>query len=181
MSVTNVANRYARALADVISERGEVDEVVSELRHFAGLQGGHDTLRAVFASPVVNLGRKRAVLGQLLTRLQFRSTSANFLQLLLTNSRLHQLDQMLAALDREIDRRSNFVTAEITTAREVDAEQRQQLNASLKAATGREVRLTFRIDPAIIGGVVTRIDSLVYDGSVRNKLARMRESLLNSR
>ena len=181
MSVTSVANRYARALADVISERGEVDQVLADLRYFSGLQSGHDSLRSVFASPVVSLERKRAVLNELLSRLQLSRTTSNFLQLLLANSRLHQLEQMLTALDREIDRRANFVTAEVTTAREIDESQREELRASLKAATGREVRLNFHTDPAIIGGVVTRIDSLVYDGSVRNQLARIKERLLSAR
>ncbi|NBO65778.1 MAG: ATP synthase F1 subunit delta [Acidobacteria bacterium] len=181
MSVTNVANRYARALADVILERGERDGVVSDLRQFVGLLGGHDSLRAVFASPVVNVERKRGVLNELLVRLQLSQIATNFLQLLLANARLHQLDLILAALDRELDRRANFVSAEITTAREVDEQQRQELHTSLRAATGREVRLSFRTDPSIIGGVVTRIDSLVYDGSVRNQLAKVRERLLSPR
>jgi F-type H+-transporting ATPase subunit delta len=180
MSVTNVANRYARALADVITERAEVDEVTSDLRRFAGLQNGHSDLLAVFASPVVNVDRKRAVLNELLSRLSLRQTAANFLQLLLTNSRLHQLDQMLEALGREIDRRSNFVTAEVTTAREIDDQQKDELRHRLKTATGKEVRLTFHTDSSIIGGVVTRIDSLVYDGSVRNQLAQMKQRFLSA-
>lgn len=180
MSVTTVANRYARALADVITERGEVAEVLANLRQFAELQRGHDQLLAVFASPVINVERKRAVLNQLLARLDLRPTASNFLQLLLANSRLHQLERMLEALNREIDRRANVVTAEVTTAREIDAGQKSELQTRLQAATGREVRLTFRTDPAIIGGVVTRIDSLVYDGSVRNQLAQIKQRLLSA-
>ncbi|MFN7624498.1 MAG: F0F1 ATP synthase subunit delta, partial [Acidobacteriota bacterium] len=98
MSVTNIANRYARALADVITERGEAAEVTADLESFAELQRGHADLLAVFASPVVNVERKRAVLNELLSRLALRQTAANFLQLLLTNSRLHQLERMLVAL-----------------------------------------------------------------------------------
>ncbi|MEY3284995.1 MAG: ATP synthase F1 subunit delta [Acidobacteriota bacterium] len=180
MSVTNIANRYARALADVITERGEAAEVTADLESFAELQRGHADLLAVFASPVVNVERKRAVLNELLSRLALRQTAANFLQLLLTNSRLHQLERMLVALGREIDRRGNFVTAEVTTAREIDEKQKDELRNSLKAATGKEVRLSFRTDPAIIGGVVTRIDSLVYDGSVKNQLAQMKQRLLSA-
>lgn len=180
MSVTNVANRYARALADVITERGEVEAVSADLTRFAALQNEHGELLAVFASPVVNLDRKRAVLNELLPRLSLRPTAANFLQLLLNNSRLHQLDQMLDALGREIDRRANFVTAEVTTAREIDEKQKDELRQRLKTATGKEVRLSFRTDPSIIGGVVTRIGSLVYDGSIRNQLAQMKQSFLNA-
>lgn len=180
MSVTTVANRYARALADVITERGEIAAVLADLRQFAALQAGHAQLLAVFASPVVSLERKRGVLNELLARLTFRPTAVNFLQLLLANSRLHQLERMLEALNREIDRRANIVTAEVTTAREIDEQQKSELQSRLKAATGREVRLSFRTDPAIIGGVVTRIDSLVYDGSVRNQLAQIKQRLLSA-
>ncbi|MFN7624371.1 MAG: FoF1 ATP synthase subunit delta, partial [Acidobacteriota bacterium] len=74
----------------------------------------------------------------------------------------------------------NFVTAEVTTAREIDEKQKDELRNSLKAATGKEVRLSFRTAPAIIGGVVTRIDSLVYDGSVKNQLAQMKQRLLSA-
>lgn len=189
MSVTTVANRYARALADVISEhgsergseRGEVIGVQDDLRRFAELQAEHQQLRDLFASPVINVERKRAVLDELLKRLVLRPIAANFLQLLLTNSRLHQLDEMLRALGREIDLRTGVVTAEVTTAREIDENQKSQLQSSLKSATGKEVRLSFRTDPSIIGGVVTRIDSLVYDGSIRNQLAQVKQRLLGVR
>jgi len=180
MSVTTVANRYARALADVITERGEMNEVVADLNNFAGLMSGHEQLRDVFASPVISLERKRAVLGDLLSRLQLRPTSNNFLQLLLANSRLHTLDQILRALARELDARTNIVSAEVTTARDIGEQEKTMLRDRLRAASGKDVRLRFRTDPQIIGGVVTRIGSLVYDGSIRNQLAQMKQRLMNA-
>lgn len=180
MSVTTIANRYARALADVIIERGETNEVISELNGFAQMMDGHEQLKAVFASPVLPLDRKRAVLGELLSRLNLRQTSSNFLQLLLSYSRLHNLDQMLRALSREIDVRTNNVFAEVTTARAISEQEQAALRDRLKAATGKEVRMQFRTDPEIIGGVVTRIGSTVYDGSIRTQLAQMKQRLINS-
>lgn len=180
MSNTTIANRYARALADVIIGRGETDEVVTELSDFASMMSQHDQLKAVFASPVIQLDRKRAVLGELLTRLELRPTSSNFLQLLLSYSRLHDLDLMLRALSREIDARTNNVFAEVTTARSITEQEQSILKKQLKEATGKEVRLQFRTDPGIIGGVVTRIGSLVYDGSIKTQLAQMKQRLINS-
>jgi F-type H+-transporting ATPase subunit delta len=180
MSVTTVANRYARALADVITERGEMNEVVADLNDFAGLMAGHEQLRDVFASPVIPLERKRAVLGDLLSRLNLRPTSNNFLQLLLANSRLHNLDQILRAVARELDSRTNVVSAEVTTAREVGEQEKTMLRDKLRAASGKDVRLRFRTDPQIIGGVVTRIGSLVYDGSIKNQLAQMKQRLMSA-
>lgn len=180
MSVTTIANRYARALADVITERGEMNEVVAELNGFAGMMTGYEQLRAVFASPVISTERKRNVLNELLAKMQLRQTTNNFLRLLLDNSRLHNLDQMLRALARELDARTNIVSAEITTARAISQQEETMLADKLRTATGKQVRLQFRTDPAIIGGVVTRIGSLVYDGSIKSQLAQMKKRLLNA-
>lgn len=180
MSVTTISNRYARALADVVTERRETNEVVAELSQFEKMLASHGQLRDVFASPVLAVERKRAVLNDLLTRLQFRPTSNNFLQLLLANGRLHNLDQMLRALSRELDVRTNIVSAEITTARAISEQEKTMLRDKLKAATGKDVRLQFRTDTAIIGGVVTRIGSTVYDGSIKSQLAQMKQKLMNA-
>lgn len=180
MSVTTIANRYARALADVITERSEMNEVVAELNSFCSMMTGHDQLRSVFASPVLSAERKRAVLNDLLAKLQLRQTSNNFLRLLLDNSRLHDLDQMLKALARELDARTNIVSAEIITARDISQQEENMLADKLKAATGKQVRLQFRTDPGIIGGVVTRIGSVVYDGSIKTQLAQMKQRLMNA-
>jgi F-type H+-transporting ATPase subunit delta len=181
MSITTIASRYARALADVITERRETNEVVSELNLFAGMMRQHEQLRDVFASPILPLERKRSVLNELLARLKLRPTSNNFLNLLLNNSRLHELDLMLRALARELDVRTNIVSAEITTAREIGELEKSMLRDKLKGATGKEVRLQFHTDPNIIGGVVTRIGSLIYDGSIKNQLAQLKRSLMGSR
>jgi len=179
MSVTTIANRYARALADVIDERHETNEVVKELIGFERMMDDHSQLRDVFASPVIPTERKRAVLDELIARISPRQTTANFLQLLLSNSRLHDLDHMLRALSNELDSRMNIVSAEITTAREISEKEKAAIQRQLNATTGKEVRLQFQTDPAIIGGMVTRIGSLVYDGSIRNQLAQMKRRLMN--
>jgi F-type H+-transporting ATPase subunit delta len=179
MTVTTIANRYARALADVIVERNETNEVAKELSDFERMMSGHPQLREVFASPVIAIERKRAVLGELLARVDLRQTSANFLRLLLDNGRLQDLDQMMSALTRELDVRMNIVSAEVTTARDIGQQEKAALQNQLKAATGKEVRLRFRTDPAIIGGVVTRIGSLIYDGSIKNQLAQMKRELMS--
>jgi F-type H+-transporting ATPase subunit delta len=180
MSVATIANRYARALADVITEKREVNEVSAELNQFAKLVEGHQQLREVFANPVIPAERKRAVLSELFARRRLRQTTQNFLQLLLANNRLHQLDQMGKALGRELDARANIVSAEVTTARVISDDERRLLHDKLRAVTGKEVRLQFKTDPNIIGGVVARLGSKVYDGSIKNQLAQMKERLLNA-
>ena len=180
MSVATIANRYARALADVIVAKRETTEVAGELTEFAKLMAGHAQLRDVFASPVIAVDRKRAVLKELLARTKPRPTSQNFLQLLLQNNRLHQLDAMNKALGKELDVRTNIVAAEVTTARVISGDEQKLLHDKLKRATGKDVRLQFKVDADIIGGVVTRIGSKVYDGSIKNQLAQMKQRLMQN-
>lgn len=181
MSVTTIANRYAKALADVTTEGRESSEVYEELSRFAGLIAGHAELREVFANPVLPVDRKQAVLGELARRLGLRQTTMNFLNLLLANHRLHNLDPMVRALSAELDNRTGIVSAEITTARELGEAEKSLLREKLKSITGKEVRLIFRTDVSIIGGVVTRIGSMIYDGSIRNQLSQMKQRLMTQR
>lgn len=177
MSITTVANRYAKALADVIGDRGETFAVATEVQDFAQLITQNAELREVFASPVIAVDRKRAVLNDLLARLQLRATTTNFLQLLLTNQRLHQIDAVQASLVKELSTRAGVVSAEITTARALATSEQETMLQQLRQATGKQVRVNFKIDPDIIGGVVTRIESLIYDGSIKNQLALMKQQL----
>ena len=177
MSITTVANRYAKALADVIMERGQTLTVGDEVKAFTQVIEENSELRNVFASPVIALDRKKAVLNELLARMQFKPTTNNFLQLLLTNQRLHQIAVVRASLMRELDERAGVVSAEVTTARPLAETEQENLLNQLQTATGKRVRVSFKIDPEIIGGVVTRVGSLIYDGSIKNQLALMKQQL----
>ena len=178
MSITTVAKRYAKALADVIMERGQTLSVADEVNAFAQLIEQNTELRNVFASPVIALDRKRAILNELLVRLQLKPTTTNFLQLLLTNQRLHQIDVVRVSLAKELDQRAGVVSAEVTTARALVTTEQEALLNQLQQATGKQVKVNFNIDPEIIGGVVTRIESLIYDGSIKNQLALMKQQLV---
>jgi len=181
MSVATLANRYARALVDVTSNGNETGEVRTELEQFASVLRNHSELSEAFSSPVIAQKRKRAVLEDILRITRPRPTTANFLKLLLENYRLHNMDAMLAAIGRELDRRAGVVSADVTFAREPDAAESQQLQKRLQEATGKEVRMKLKTDANIIGGVVVRIGSRVYDASIRNQLAELKHQLAEAK
>ncbi len=181
MSLTTIANRYARALVDVTTERGQTFDVLADLDRFAALLKSYPALYDAFASPVIPQERKRRVLSALLERMNPKQTSTNFLKLLLDHYRLHRLDAMLAAVRRELDQRAGVVTAEVTLARDAGEDEREQLQDRLRKATGKEVRMKIKSDPNIIGGVVVRIGSRIYDGSIRNQLSQLRQQLAEAK
>jgi len=177
MSVQMVARRYASALADVVLEKGEAAPVQQELAAWEELIRLNPNLQEVFRNPTVALDQKRAVLNKLIERARPRQTTANFLKLLLQNQRLTELGDINRKFIEILDERAGMIAATVTTARTVPKSSQQQLQATLTSLTSRKVRLNFEIDADLIGGLVTRIGSTVYDGSVRNHLQRIKEKM----
>jgi len=177
LSLQTVARRYASALADVVIERREEREVQNEIENWASMIANNPQLKEVFANPTIIYDHKRAVLEDLLTRSRVRETTASFLRVLLKNQRLAELPEISERFGQILDERSGIVAAEITTARPIPEELKKALHDTLASATGRTVRLTFATDEAIIGGLVARIGSTIFDGSVESNLERLAAGL----
>jgi F-type H+-transporting ATPase subunit delta len=177
LSSQTVARRYASALADVIVERGEESRVREELRAWEKMILGNELLFEAFSNPTVPYEEKQKVLNDLITRTKVGLTTANFLRILLKNQRLADIAQVNAKLAQVLDERSGVVNAQVRSARPVSDGIRASLEEKLKQLTGKRIRLTFDIDETLLGGIVTTIDSTIYDGSVRNQLERLGEAL----
>lgn len=162
-------------------ERSESQQVLTELERFSATLSANPDLVELIESPVIAIDRKREILGAVLKESSFAATTQNFLNLLLENYRLHRLDAMLRSFERELDARAGILSAEVTTARAMESAEQDRLRERLRAATGQEVRLKFATDPDVIGGVVTRIGSTVYDGSIRTQLAQIKQQLARAK
>jgi len=178
MTNKTAATRYARALLDVaVKENADLDRVERELASIADLFAQHKLLSQVLLNPVVPVPRKRAAMDALTSRGQLLPMVAKLLVLLAERDRLVLLPDLLAAYrDRLLDFR-NVVRAEVTTTVSLAPQQVHAIETNLARAAGRSVVLSTKVDPSIIGGVVTRIGSTIYDGSVVRQLQRMKEKL----
>lgn len=177
MSAQTVARRYAVALADAIGSQDEQRVVQEELRTWQKLIESSEDLREAFYNPTIPYEDKRGVLEELIRRSKSRSSTANFLRVLLKNQRVSELEEINDRLAYVLDERSGVMTAQVTTARPVSEELRKALYNQLSSVSGKEVHLRFATDPDLIGGIVTRIGSTVYDGSVRNQLQQIKRQL----
>lgn len=172
-----IANRYAKALADVVGTTGDYSAAKEALDGFNQLMLGHQELQSIFHNPTIPQAQKQGVLKAILARVKPSPVIANFLTLLVENHRLPQLNEIVAAFHREVDRRQGVVSAVVTTSAPIANDLQQQLANKLNQLTGKRVRLQFQTDPEIIGGVVTRIGSVIYDGSIRNQLQQFKRRL----
>jgi F-type H+-transporting ATPase subunit delta len=177
LSLQTVARRYATALADVAIDRREERVVQNELDQWAAMIESSPQLKEVFANPTIIYDHKRKVLEDLITRARVRDTTASFLRVLLKNQRLAQLRDIAERYGLVLDQRSGVLAGSVTTARPLPEELKKTLHETLSAATGHTVRLSFDTDEKIIGGLVARIGSTVYDGSVESHLERLAEGM----
>jgi len=178
MTNRTAATRYARALLEVaVQEKADLDQAERELTSIVDLFGTHPALSRVLLNPVVPAPRKRAAMDALTARGQLLPMVAKLLVLLAERDRLVLLPDLLQAYrDRLLDYR-NVIRAEITTTTPLAGDRVKAIEASLARVSGRTVMLATTVDPAIIGGVITRIGSTIYDGSVTRQLERMKERL----
>ncbi len=134
-------------------------------------------LRNVLLSPSVPPARKRAVLSGLAQPLGLSRISLNFLFVLSNHRRTGMLTEVLDTFDRLSDERLGFTRAEISSARELDQQQRDSVSREFERITGKKVRMHFAVDRELLGGLVARIGSTVYDGSVRGQLQALGKRL----
>jgi F-type H+-transporting ATPase subunit delta len=181
MSTRASAARYARALFDIAIKETNPEQAEKELDAFAGLLRSHADLQRVLTNPAVPAANKRALVQQLMDRLQPSSPVRKLLLLLAERDRLELVPDMLDVYRERLMEHLQVIKAEVTTAAPLAGDQAAQLQQRLATATGRTVTMTTNVDPAIIGGVVTRIGGTVYDGSVATQLAAMRQRLTEQR
>jgi F-type H+-transporting ATPase subunit delta len=172
-----VANRYARALADVVGAGGDYLKVFEELREFESVYRENSELREALDSPAVPLPQKTKVLEAVNQVLGSSPVTRNFLRVLLTNYRLGLLAEALQAYHKIANDRLGVVQVIVSSASELSAAEREGVAARFRDLTGKQVELEFRIDGELLGGILAQIDSTVYDGSVRGSLARIRQQL----
>jgi F-type H+-transporting ATPase subunit delta len=171
------ARRYARALFDVSLKEADPVRVGRELDAFQALVAAHADLARLFANPAVPAPRKRAVVDALLAREALAAPLAKLLQLLAERDRLVLLGEIAEAYGERLLDHQRVVRATVTSAVALPADRVEALRRSLAAATGRDVRLETAVDPSIVGGVVAKVGSLVFDGSVTRQLARLEDTL----
>ncbi len=172
-----LAQRYARALVDVALQHGQADQVRQELSAFAAVVQESAALRSALANPAVGRDKKQAILKKLAAQLGAGKTMQNFLMVLADNRRAQLLPQIREAYDEQLNLRMGVAEAEVTSARELTAAEKEKLVAALGKMTGKQMQARYAQDANLIGGTIVRVGSTIYNSSVRDQLKRMREKL----
>jgi F-type H+-transporting ATPase subunit delta len=172
-----LARRYAAALADVAVEQNNGGAVKAGLAAFVDVFFESNDLRNFLESPGLEAAAKRRVIEKIAGRMSLPAAVRNFLWIIVDHRRTEMLREIEAAFREELNERLGIAEAEVTSARSLSDPEKRELMAALERRIGKKIELTFREDVALVGGVVVSVGSTIYDGSVREQLARLREQL----
>jgi F-type H+-transporting ATPase subunit delta len=170
-----IARPYAKAVLAVAGSPQEAAVVRDELASFATAFTGE--LEPFFANPAVPLAAKRSALDKVTARLALKPLTRRVLQALLSRHRLGRLDEVVAGLGDELNRIQGIAFAEVTTAEPLADDERGELRRVLEAKVGKKLQLREQVDPALLAGFVARVDSQLFDGSLRGQLDRLAREL----
>ncbi|HJQ29025.1 MAG TPA: ATP synthase F1 subunit delta [Rubrobacter sp.] len=173
----SAVSTYAEALFEAARERGELEEVLSDLKEFVSALHESEELRLFFYGGQIPERQKRRALDGLTEGMQTSTT--NFLKVLVDNGREEILEEVLARYEELVKEHLGRIEVEVTTAVELSDEQLDRLKERLeRVLEGREVILGTGVDPDLIGGAVFRFGGRLMDGSIRGRLESLREVML---
>jgi F-type H+-transporting ATPase subunit delta len=178
-----VANRYAHALVDIVMAPGsplKPEDAVTQLADVEAMVRESLELRTALETPAIQNSRKRAVMADLLQRIGGSPLIRNFVYVIIDHRRIGIIGEIREAFELQLDERLGFARAEVSSAAPLNEALSAGLESELAKLTGKRMRLRFGVDPTLLGGVVARIGSTVYDGSVRGELQELGRKLASN-
>lgn len=172
-----MAGRYATALFELALDNNAIDAVRGDLDRFDGLISESSDLARLVRSPAFTAEEQTRALGAVLGQAGIGGLAGNFLKLVASNRRLFAVRDMIKAFRALVARHKGEVTAEVTVADALSDSRLAEIKAALNAATGKDVQVDVKIDPAIIGGLIVKLGSRMVDSSLRTRLNALKHAM----
>lgn len=177
MRVSEVANRYASAVYDLAAETGSQEKLFAELRTMSEAISSSPEIEEFFASNLVPSDKKRAAIQKSFEDQKASDELVNLLLVLAEKSRLSIFDQILYAFEQKSDQAHGVTRGVVRSATILSPEERKKIEDKVCEVTNKKVILTYKEDPAIIGGLVAEVDGFRFDDTLQNHLRRLKEEI----
>jgi F-type H+-transporting ATPase subunit delta len=172
-----ISRRYAKALLLIGKEDGQTETYRTQLGGIAALMEKEDALRQAVCNPLYDAASRKRVLTAVIEQLKLSPVVSSFLQLLLDKGRIGFLTDIGDQYQKYADELAGVARASVVSASPLSQDIVDNIKNALSKKTGKDVLLKMEEDPGLIGGIVTKIGDLVFDGSIKTQLLNMRESL----
>jgi F-type H+-transporting ATPase subunit delta len=174
-----VARRYAKAMVEIGLKQGTLQSIQKELAAIDTLVRGNADLERLVAAPLVGPTKKAAAFDEVLSKAGATGGVRKFFLVVAQAARLNLIHEIVAAFDELVDERMGVLNAAVSSAQPMTPTQSKALEASLSVRTGKTVRLRWKQDPALLGGLKVQVGSTVYDASLQGQLRLLKTRLLS--
>jgi F-type H+-transporting ATPase subunit delta len=171
---SGVSGRYASALFELAREQNELDKVDQDLGKFQAMLEQSPDLARLVKSPAFAAEEQERALGAVMDWASIGATTGNFLKVVTRNRRLFAAEDMIKGFRQQLALHRGEMTAEVQSATPLSDQQLAALKATLKASYGKDVRLDAKVDPSLLGGLVVKVGSRMFDSSLRTKLMNLK-------
>jgi len=174
---TTLAKRYAKALVAIGQEKDALDKYGQDLASLSEMVSASRDFHEVLVNPVFTKDDKKRIADQVLRKMECDQMVINFVNLLIDRKRIDQLDGIEKAFRAKVDDIRGITRGEVSSAEPLDEEQLGRLTDALSQISGKQVLVTAKVDPTLIGGLTARVGDKVFDGTIRTQLSQLKESL----
>ncbi len=171
---------YAEALAQTVFQPNsglKPEQAIEQLREAEALITGSKNLQLALLTPAINKARKIAILKKISDDIGLDRLIRNFLSVLVSHRRITELKAIRQSFEEVVDERLGWIRADITSAHDLNPEERQQIEQALGAKLGKFIRAQYQVDPALLAGVRAQVASKEYDATLKGKLDSLRQRL----
>jgi F-type H+-transporting ATPase subunit delta len=175
--ISGVAERYASSLFELALEAGSVDAIGADLDRFQAMIDESADLKRFVESPVFSSGDQLRAVSAVLDKAGISGLTGNFIKVAAANRRMFAVPGIVRAFRQIAARHRGEVTADVSSAHALNAEQEKELKAALKGVTGKDVTINVSVDPSILGGLIVKVGSRQIDTSLRTKLSTLKLAL----
>lgn len=175
--ISGVAERYASSLFDLALEANSTDAIGAELTRLEGLIAESEDFRRLITSPVFSAEDQLRAISAIADKAGFEGLVGNFLRVVASNRRLFAVPGIIRAYRLFDARHRGEVSAEVTSAHALTAEQETELKVALQSVTGKDVAIHVTVDPSLMGGLIVKVGSRQIDTSLRSKLSTLKLAL----
>lgn len=173
-----VAEQYAEALSDIGQENGVEEALQDQLADFVEVFQDSEMLQKALMNPAIDLDERRDLIRSISQKAGWETYLQNFLLLLVDNHRLSIVGEINELFRQQIEKREGKLRTKVETAQPLTDDQEESIQNALARVTGKDIILETNVDESLLGGVVARLGSMVYDGSVRTKLDSLQGRIL---
>ena len=169
-----ISDRYASALYDLAVEKKLVDSVLEDLTNLKNILKENKELNLVIKSPLITAMDKLNIFETLLKKINANELTSTFVKVIEKNKRFSSLASIITQFMNINSQKRGDVLADITSAGELNDDQKNNITNQLKSILGDKLSLSFDVDKNIIGGLIVKVGSKMIDTSLANKINKLK-------